>query len=953
MPNPPVATPPSTKPGATAAPGYGTFLIDAAGRIRAWDVQAERLTGRPAGEAMGRPVGQLFPAVDLTAAVADGVWAAAGLALTALRNPAGGHRGFAGVIRDARPTGPDANAEAARAATRLRLLTQATADAVEGIAQVGPDGRYVGANAAYAAPLGRTPAELVGLHWEATVHPDDVAAVRVAYAKMTEAGRGEADACGLHRTGGVFHQHLTLVAIRGAGGRPAGNFCYMRNVSDRHRADDERQRSQELLASVLDSSPGGVMAFGAVRGPAVPGGPAGGPVVDFEFRLVNAAAEQLIGRRSADLVGRRLLSVLPGHRAAGLFDRYARVVTTTMPFDGEMYYDHDGLSAWLQLVVVPLADGIAVTIADVSVRKRAEADALRFTSELEVARATQQLAAELQVRGEELDVARRAAEQASLAKGQFLANMSHEIRTPIAAIIGYADLLLDPTRPAASRTNDLQSIRRNGRHLLGIINDVLDLSKVEAGGMTVERIETDLPRLAAEAASITRPKAIERGLALRIRFDTPLPRIGLTDPLRLRQILVNLIGNAVKFTSAGTVELRVSCDGPSDTDATVRFQVVDTGVGMTPAERDRLFQPFVQADVSTTRKFGGTGLGLTISRQLARMLGGDITVTSEPGRGSTFTVTLGVGPVRADQLVAKLSEAGDGSPLPEPRPAPVVSLAGLRLLLAEDGVDNREILTAYLRGAGATVDTVEDGRSAVTAAAAADQRFDVILMDMQMPVLDGYAATSELRRRGYVGPILALTAHAMAEDRAKCLAAGCDDYLTKPVDRETLVAAVVRHARPARPTATPADPPPSAGPVLSARGPVVAARAVTPSSPAPSTPAAVPTPATAPASAAIRSPLSADPKLAGVVAGFVARLPSAVAELRTFAHAGQSADLTRAAHRLRGAGGSYGFPIVTEFAATLENRLIAGHAPAAVAADIDALIGVLHRIDGYAAAAAA
>ena len=587
-------------------------------------------------------------------------------------------------------------AHAATAADhRLRLLAQAMEDAVEGIAQFDAAGRFVGTNAAYTAPLGTTPAQIVGFSWEMTVHPDDLPAARTAYGRMVENGKGEAEVRGLHNSGSTFFKQMTLVKIRGAGGTFAGHFCFMKNVSERRRAQDELRKSQELLSSVLDSSLDGVLALQAVYNGA-------GAITDFRFRLVNAAAEQLVGRAATALLGQTLLTALPGHCDTGLFDRYARVVTTGMPFDGEQYYDHDGLKLWLQIVAVKVGDGIALTLADISDAKRAEADARRFTSELEVARATQKLAAELQAQSRQLDDARRAAEQANAAKGHFLANMSHEIRTPIAAIIGYADLLLDPKRTNEARLNDVQSIRRNGRHLLAVINDVLDLSKIDAGGMTVERIPTDLPRLAVEAVSMTRPKAIEAGLALHVRFDTPVPRSALTDPLRLRQVLINLIGNAVKFTPAGTVTLRVSCDGPSDTNAVVRFRVIDTGVGMTPAEQARLFQPFVQADASTTRQFGGTGLGLTISRQFARLLGGDITVrVRAPGRGSTFSVAVNVGPVRAEQMVAGMTEAGRNEVKPRVATATVATdadaLAGLPgCCWPRTAIDNREILTAYL-----------------------------------------------------------------------------------------------------------------------------------------------------------------------------------------------------------------------------------------------------------------
>ena len=508
--------------------------------------------------------------------------------------------------------------------------------------------------------------------------------------------------------------------------------------------------------------------------------------------------------------------------------------------------------------------------------------------------------------------------------------MSHEIRTPMAAILGYSDLMLDPARGDAQRQGDLQSIRRNGQHLLSVINDVLDLSKIEAGGMTVERIETDLPRLAAEAVSMSRPAAIEHGLALRLAFDGPVPRAGLTDPLRLRQVLVNLIGNAVKFTPAGgSVTVRVACDGPDPADAAVRFSVRDTGVGMTGAEVARLFRPFVQADASTTRRFGGTGLGLTISRRLARLLGGDVTVESRPGQGSTFTVAVRVGPAPADRMVDGLTEA-IATVQPEDADAPSPDLpAGTRVLLAEDGEDNREILTAFLRSAGADVAVAEDGRQAVAAVLAAESAgrpFDVVLMDMQMPVLDGYGATSELRRRRYARPVVALTAHAMADDRAKCLSVGCDDYLTKPVGRPTLVAMVAGQARRFQRSAR--DAPGTDGRAAPPVGGVVAATSGA-------------------ASEIIRSDLAADPNLGPVLAAFVRRLPAIAAEVGRLLAAGDGPALTRAVHQLRGAGGSYGFTPVSVAAGGIEDRLRGGDPAAAVAGAVAGLIDTLRHVDGY------
>jgi CheY-like chemotaxis protein/anti-sigma regulatory factor (Ser/Thr protein kinase) len=303
--------------------------------------------------------------------------------------------------------------------------------------------------------------------------------------------------------------------------------------------------------------------------------------------------------------------------------------------------------------------------------------------------------------------------------------------------------------------------------------------------------------------SLMRVRAEAKKLTLSATFRGPIPETIQTDPIRLRQILFNLVGNAIKFTEFGEIRIVTSLQR-EERKPLLQFDVIDTGIGMNPEQIVRLFRPFTQADATTSRRFGGSGLGLTISKRLANLLGGDIRVRSQPGSASTFTVTVDPGPLDDVPMLTDPAEAASESvSRRKPSGAEPPRLDG-RVLLAEDGPDNQRLISFLLRKAGADVAIVENGQAAIDAIVAAQtsteneasETFDVILMDMQMPLLDGYAATRRLRSMGYGGPIVALTAHAMIQDRQKCLDAGCDDYLAKPVDRLTLLETVARHMSP-------------------------------------------------------------------------------------------------------------------------------------------------------------
>lgn len=441
------------------------------------------------------------------------------------------------------------------------------------------------------------------------------------------------------------------------------------------------------------------------------------------------------------------------------------------------------------------ADGrplrMAGSLSDVSERRRKDQALRDHVAELAAAKAhLEAQALKLQAYSAQLEVAREQAEVANQAKSAFLANMSHEIRTPMTAILGFAQTLQDDACPADERADAVRTILRNGQYLLSILNDILDLSKIEAGRMTVERIRCSLRAVLADVAALVRVPADAKGLALAIDEEGPLPETIATDPVRLRQILLNLLSNAVKFTEIGGVRVVVGVEHRAGA-ARLRFDVIDTGLGIAPDQQARIFEPFTQADSSTTRRFGGTGLGLMISKRLAQILGGDVTlVDSRIGVGTTFRATIA-----ADTAVgAGVDWAAPASELVEAAPASSAgTLSGCRVLLAEDGPDNRRLVAHVLRRAGAEVAVVENGRAAVDetlAAKRAGRTFDALVTDMQMPVMDGYQAARLLRAAGYAGPIIALTAHAMASDREKCIECGCTNYISKPIDRGRLVALI-------------------------------------------------------------------------------------------------------------------------------------------------------------------
>ena len=621
-------------------------------------------------------------------------------------------------------------------------------------------GRILQCNRTLATATGYTKEAIIGQLISELYPPDGMDKAKKAFDSFV-AGEEVCDAeLQLKRKdGGKIDVSLNVSPVRDGQGHVLCGSLSWRDITDRKRAEERLRDSEIRHRTLFESSQDAVMTLAPPS---------------WKFTSGNLTTWTMFGAKDeTELTSFTPWDVSPEKQPDGrLSSEKAKEMIETAMLKGSHFFEWthqrlcgDEFPATVLLTRMEL-EGQAMlqaTVRDITEHKRAE---------------------------QKLLAAKEQAEAVNKAKSQFLANMSHEIRTPMNSIIGFSEMLAGDNLTDEQRQY-ANLIRESGKSLMKVINDILDFSKMEAGKLEVDLTECDLARILREIDSMLRPRAERKKLKFGVSRSNRLPARIRTDPTRLRQCLINLASNAIKFTDKGHVHIDCLVEHTGDNVPLIRFDVEDTGIGIKPEDCERIFACFTQADGSTARKHGGTGLGLAITRQLALLLGGELTVASEEGKGSTFSLVIPTGldstePLHsdADDTAEQIDSSGEKAGLP--------TFSG-HVLVAEDVETNRVLVKALLKRMGLDVTIAADGNEAVQKARAQD--FDLIFMDIQMPEMDGYQATRAIREQGIKTPIIALTAHAMKGDDQKCIEAGCDDYLSKPIDRRRLLEKIQKYLR--------------------------------------------------------------------------------------------------------------------------------------------------------------
>jgi PAS domain S-box-containing protein len=612
--------------------------------------------------------------------------------------------------------------------------------------------------------------------WRCLTHQDDL---QVADANMNRHLNGETDhyecECRMRHKSGAW----VWVYDRGRiiectpDGKPLFVSGMHMDITERMRAVEELRESEEKFRILLEESPDPIFSF----------------TPEYQYKYANIAFATGIGKPIEDIIGKSIYDVFSMEEADKRIVFISQTFSTGEENTFEMLVPHPDGDRYYLTTITPIKTPKGKVLSaicsskDITSLKQVEEEMATMNRQLKTAMAH---ATEMATQ----------AQSATLAKSQFLANMSHEIRTPLSGVLGMTGLLLE-TPLAERQRHYAEMIMTSGKSLLAVLNDILDFSKIEAGKLNLENVPFSLQEVIDTVVNIFGSEAAKKGVKFHIAIDPELPAALLGDPQRLAQLISNLMGNAVKFTEAGDIQLGARVRRRTAADVELEISVQDTGIGMTEEELSRLFTAFAQADASTTRRFGGSGLGLAISRQLVELMGGTIRAESTPGKGSLFTVVLSF-------LIA--SDVGLLAACPQ---TPREHFAGVRALVAEDHAINREIIIELLRQAGIEADIAINGQEAVERVRAKD--YDVLFMDIQMPVMDGLTATREIRNLGREGvdhlPILALSSYAVVGDREKSIAAGMNDHLTKPIDPVVLSAALRQWLPPEKCVAVAVDEP--------------------------------------------------------------------------------------------------------------------------------------------------
>lgn len=577
-------------------------------------------------------------------------------------------------------------------------------------------------------------------HWLTTIHPDDR---EIYHRKWREASQQKLrfqQEFRLRHCSGTYRWVLEqAMPMFSSSGRLEGYMASCVDLSSRITDELQYQNNEARFRAISEAAPLGIFVTDS----------------DGNYIYTNQQFQKITGQSAEQSLGSGWLKAIADEDRERISASWYTATKTAQPFEEIYRYSkEDGEIAWASVKAAAInatdtVSGWVGTVEDITARRRADAD---------------------------LIAAKHSAEAAMLAKGQFLANMSHEIRTPLTAMIGFAEALRNERDCAPDTAHCLDVILSNGQHLLEIINGILDLSKIDAGALTIERSRFSIVELVESIRLMFLPRLAEKAIAFSVNYQWPLPAQVSTDPLRLKQVLINLLSNAIKFTDKGGIALSLWFDPLA---SKLSFSVTDTGVGIAADEISRLFQPFSQANETITRRYGGTGLGLSISSHLVHALGGELSVISEPGRGSTFSFFITPFIEAESQFIKEIpnEESAPKQPVSEH-----LSLRG-RVLFADDALDNRRLVDHLLKKAGIEPVLVEDGQQAIERAI--QEEFDLILLDVQMPNVDGLSAARALRKAGLNTPIVSLSAGAMTSDVMKAIEAGCSMHLAKPFSRES------------------------------------------------------------------------------------------------------------------------------------------------------------------------